>query len=72
MSALIIANNILNNKENARENYIEFLSSGCSDYPLNILKKCGVDFSNTKMLENAFDIFEKRLNELKDLVSRRR
>lgn len=67
-AALIIANNILTNQPNARENYIKFLSSGCSDYPLEILKKCGIDITQKEVLENAFNIFEKRLNELKDLI----
>ena len=70
ISALIIANNILNNIPNAKENYIKFLSSGGSDYPLNILKKCGVDITNKKVLEDSFSIFEKRLEEAKKLVKR--
>jgi len=67
-AALIIANSILNNEENAIENYKKFLSSGCSDYPLNILKKCNVDITDKKVLENAFNLFENRLNELKELI----
>ena len=67
-SALIIANSILNKEENAIENYKKFLSSGCSDYPLNILEKCNVDIKNKKVLENAFNLFETRLNELKELI----
>ena len=67
-SALIIANNILNKEENAIDNYKKFLSSGCSDYPLNILKKCNIDITDKKVLENAFTLFENRLNELKELI----
>ena len=67
-AALIIANNILENKPNAREDYMKFLSSGCSDYPLNILKNCGIDITNKEVLNNAFNIFENRLNELKELI----
>jgi len=67
-SALIIANSILNKEVNAIENYKKFLSSGCSDYPLNILKKCNVDITDKKVLENAFNLFENRLNELKELI----
>lgn len=67
-AALIIASNILTNKPNAREDYLKFLSSGCSDYPLNILKKCGIDITKKEVLENAFNIFENRLNELKELI----
>ena len=70
ISALVIANNILKNKQNAKENYIKFLSSGGSDYPLNILKKCGVDITDKKVLENAFSIFERRLNEAKKLIKK--
>ena len=69
-SALVIANNILNNVDGAKENYIKFLSSGCSDYPLEILKKCGVDITDKKVLENAFNIFENRLNEAKKLIKK--
>ena len=67
-SALIIANNIINKSENAVEDYMNFLSSGSSDYPLNILEKCNIDIRNKKVLENAFDLFESRLNELKELI----
>ena len=67
-AALIIANDILNNKEGARENYMKFLSGGCSDYPLEILKKCGIDMTQKEVLENAFVMFEEKLNELKELI----
>ena len=67
-AALIIANNILENKPNAREDYMKFLSSGCSDYPLNILKNCRIDITKKEVLNNAFNIFENRLNELKELI----
>lgn len=67
-AALIIANNILENKPNAREDYMKFLSSGCRDYPLNILKNCGIDITKKEVLNNAFNIFENRLNELKELI----
>ena len=70
ISALIIANNILNNEPNAKENYIKFLSSGGSDYPLNILKKCGVDITDKNVLLNAFKLFESRLEEAKKLIEK--
>ena len=47
---------------------MKFLSSGGSDYPLEILKKCGVDITDKKTLENAFNLFENILNELKELI----
>ena len=62
------ANDILNKKPGALENYMKFLSSGGSDYPLEILKKCGVDMTDISVLESAFTLFEERLNELKELT----
>ena len=70
ISALIIANNILKNEKDACKNYIKFLSSGGSDYPLNILKNCGVDITDKKVLENAFKIFESRLEEAKKIIEK--
>lgn len=43
--------------------YLEFLSSGNSDYPIELLKKAGVDFSTTKPIQNALDIFDSLLDE---------
>jgi oligoendopeptidase F len=65
---IIIASNILSNKPNAVENYMKFLSSGSSKYPLEILSNCGIDITDKKVLENAFNLFESRLNELKELI----
>ena len=36
----------LNGNEKMRKNYLEFLHSGCKDYPLNILKNTGVDITD--------------------------
>ena len=48
--------------------YIEFLCSGGSDYPLNLLKKAGVDLSVPKPIEDAMKVFEGILDELEDII----
>ena len=68
-SALAIVTDLLNNKEDTKEKYLEFLSSGCSDYPLEILKKVGVDMTTTEPIQKAFDMFEEKLNELEKLLN---
>ena len=59
-------------KENYLEevrNYLEFLSSGGNNYPLEILKKVDVDMTTSKPVEEALSMFEDKLNELnKDFV----
>lgn len=50
--------------ESAVEKYKEFLKSGGSDYPLNILKKAGVDMSTPKPLEDTIRRFDELLEML--------
>ncbi|KAB1437863.1 oligoendopeptidase F [Candidatus Galacturonibacter soehngenii] len=55
---------ILDQEDKAIEKYIGFLKSGSSDYPINILKKAGVDMTTGKALNDTIQIF----NELLDLL----
>ena len=71
VSALSLASDIIHNVPLAKEKYLEFLSSGASDYPLEILKKAGVDITKAEPYEKAFEMFEQKLNELKQLVEGR-
>lgn len=66
-SAITLAFDILNKKEGAKERYLEFLTSGGSDYPLEILKKAGVDMNGKEPIEKALAVFEQKLKELKTL-----
>ena len=67
-AALSIATDILAGREDIKEGYLEFLKSGGSDYPLNILKKVDVDMTTTKPIEKALNMFKEKLNELKELI----
>ena len=67
-AALSIANRILKGDTETRDNYLLFLSSGGNDYPLNILKKVGVDMETPKPIEEALSLFKDKLNELKELI----
>lgn len=66
-SAITIAFDILNGDSKAKEKYLTFLSSGGSDYPLEILKRAGVDMESGEPIEKALTIFEQKLQELKEL-----
>jgi len=55
---------IVEEGESAVERYIEFLKSGGSDYPINILKKAGVDMSTPKPLEDTIRRFDELLEML--------
>ena len=51
-----------------KDAYLDFLSSGGSDYPLNILKKVNVDMTSEEPILKAIKMFEDKLSELKKLI----
>lgn len=62
-AASSFARSILNDGEKAVERYItQFLKAGGSDYPINILKKAGVDMTTPKPLEDTMRRFEELLD----------
>jgi oligoendopeptidase F len=67
-AAIAISKDILNNGIPAVEKYKEFLSSGSSDYSLELLKKVGVDLTKPKPIEEALEVFEKHLDEYETLI----
>ena len=69
-AATALSQMILNEGDVAVEKYKEFLKSGGSDYPLNILKKAGVDLTTKKPILDALDVFESILDEIDGLLDR--
>ncbi|GEL15743.1 oligoendopeptidase F [Pediococcus cellicola] len=67
-AASSLANGMTSQRSQAREKYLNYLKSGSSDFPLNVMKKAGVDMTKTDYLEDAFAMFEKRLNEFEALL----
>ncbi|MDF2523675.1 MAG: pepF [Clostridiales bacterium] len=67
-SASAISQAILKEGKSAVERYVNFLSSGGSDYPLELLKKAGVDLSTPKPVQDALNVFEQTLDELETLI----
>lgn len=67
-SAVALAKKVLAGEQGARERYIEFLSSGSSDYAINLLKKAGVDMTTKQPILDALDVFEGLLDELESLL----
>jgi len=68
-AACHIVKGILEGKENAKENYLEFLKTGGRNYPLEELKIAGVDLTNPEVIQSAMDMFKEYLNELEKLLS---
>jgi len=59
---------ILRGEPNAVEDYLGFLKSGSSVYPLDVLKKAGVDLTTPKAVEETFTVMEGYIDRLEELV----
>ncbi|MFB1081363.1 oligoendopeptidase F [Jeotgalibacillus sp. JSM ZJ347] len=70
-AATALSKKILDEGQPAVENYInEFLKAGSSDYPIEVLKKAGVDMTTAQPIEEACKVFEEKLNEMEALLDR--
>lgn len=69
-AASALAEKIVHGSQEDRNRYIEYLKAGKSDYPLNIMRKAGVDMEKEDYLNDAFAVFERRLDEFEALVEK--
>ena len=67
-AGVTFAQSILNN--NGAENYMYFLKSGSSDYPINILKNSGVNLTSTKPILNTIKRFDDLVKELESILEK--
>lgn len=65
-SAVAIARRIL--EEGGADDYLRFLSTGGSDYPLEELKITGVDLTKPDTVASALAEFDRSLSELEELL----
>lgn len=67
-AASALAKHILSGEQAQLDKYLSFLKAGSSDYPIEIMKQAGIDMTKTKYLYDAMEMFEKRLDELEEIV----
>ncbi len=68
-TAAALSEKILEGNSKAVSKYIEFLSSGGSDYPIDLLKKAGVDVTSPEPVENALKIFSRLVDSMEQSIS---
>lgn len=67
-AATAIVKGILDKKENAVENYIDFLKCGSRLSPIESLKVAGVDLTNSSVADTALDEFKNILDMYKSMI----
>ena len=67
-AAIALAERVLSGVPGAVEAYLGFLKSGGTKFPLETLQAAGVDMRTSAPVESTLRLFERRLNELEDLL----
>ncbi|WP_115863510.1 oligoendopeptidase F [Halorussus litoreus] len=67
-AAVALGENILDGDDEAAEQYLEFLQSGSTDYPLDLLRTAGVDMSSPDPIQRALDAYDDHLDEMESLI----
>ena len=67
-AAIALSRGVLSKQENALENYLRFLSGGCSKMPLELLRDAGVDMEKPEPVNAALTQFSDLVDELDRLL----
>jgi len=67
-AAVALARDVLEEGEPAAERYREFLSMGSREYPLDLLRRTGVDLSSPAPIQRALDAYDERLDQMAELI----
>lgn len=67
-AAHALSRRILDGTPGAAEAYVQFLSAGGSDYPVDILKQAGVDMTTPEAVETTFGILGEYVDRLDQLT----
>ena len=61
-----LSGRIFRGETGAVDDYLGFLKSGGSKYPLDVLKKAGVDLTTPKPVEETFAVMESYIDRLEE------
>lgn len=67
-AASALVQQILQEGEPAVQRYLTFLSSGSSDYSIELLKKAGVDMTSPEPVRQALQLFDSHLTQMEELL----
>ncbi|MEI6142870.1 MAG: M3 family oligoendopeptidase [Mariniphaga sp.] len=70
-ASISLAERVMNKEPGALEKYIKFLSSGESDYPIELLKSAGVDMTTSLPFEKTMQAMNKVMDEIETILNNR-
>jgi len=70
IASMALSESVLKGGPAERDRYLELLKSGGKDFPLNLLKKAGVDMTSPEPAKAAMKNFESLISEMEQIVAR--
>ncbi len=67
-----LAEKVLNKEEHAVEQYIDFLSSGGSEYPIDLLKRAGVDMTTAEPFKKTMEAMNRVMDEIEAILAKKK
>lgn len=70
-ASISLAEKVMSGDKKALKAYMEFLSSGSSDYPIELLKKAGVDMTSSEPFEKTIAAMNKVMDEIEIILDKK-
>jgi oligoendopeptidase F len=70
VASMALADAVQHEGVSARDRYLTFLQAGGSNYPLETLRKAGVDMTKRETLDRAFKVFNQYVDEMEQIAAR--
>jgi oligoendopeptidase F len=67
-ASIALGEKVLNEENGTVDKYLRFLSSGSSDYPINLLKKAGVDMKTQEPFNKAMQAMDRVMDEIEAIL----
>jgi oligoendopeptidase F len=66
-----LSEKVLSGEKGEVEKYINFISSGGSDYPIALLKKAGVDMTTREPFDKTMTVMNRTMDEIEAILTKR-
>jgi oligoendopeptidase F len=66
-----LSEKVLGKEKGVVEKYIEFISSGGSDYPIDLLKKAGVDMTTAEPFNKTMVAMNRAMDEIEEILDKK-
>jgi oligoendopeptidase F len=71
-ASISLAEKVMSGDKTALKNYLNFLSSGSSDYPVELLKKAGVDMNTSDPFEKTTASMNRVMDEIEKILDKKK